>query len=128
MLTSEERRVAIDEMSALRRKYSKLDMPERLIRQFDSPPLSPADCVFAQTTTTISADLRTEIGPCQFGGNPDCSNCGCMASMGLAAIASAKVWGVIPVGALFQASMKIGQVFGPGSPLGPAPPELRILQ
>ena len=124
MLTSEERRRAINEMLVLRRKFPKLDMPERLIRQFDSPPSGPADCVFAQTTTTISADLRTEIGPCQFGGNPDCANCGCMASMGLAAIASAKVWGLIPVGALFRASMKIGQAFGPGS----IQPELRILQ
>jgi len=128
MLTGEERGRAIQEMLLLRRRYRKLDMPESLIQQFDSPPSGPSDCVFAQTTTTISADLRTEIGPCQFGGNPDCSNCGCMASMGLAAIASAKVWGVIPVGALFRASMKIGQIFGSGSPLGPAQPELRILQ
>src|SRR5208283_2888740 len=73
------------------------------------PPQSPQDCVFALTTQTFSADLKTRIVPCQFGGNPDCSSCGCMASMGLAAIAAHKLGGVIPVGALFKASIRIGQ-------------------
>jgi len=46
--------------------------------------------------------------PCQFGGNPDCSSCGCVASMGLAAIAAHKLGGIIPVGAIFKASVRIG--------------------
>ena len=112
ILTPDERNGAIDQMLALRRTYRKLDMPESLIRQFKAPPSGPADCVFAQTTTTISADLRTEIGPCQFGGNPDCSNCGCMASMGLAAVAAARIGGIVPVGAIFRASLKIGDRIG----------------
>ena len=36
---------------------------------------------FAQATACVSADLRTPITPCQFGGQPDCSSCGCMALM-----------------------------------------------
>ena len=51
------------------------------------PPASPDDCIFAQTTDCVSADLTTQITPCQFGGEPDCANCGCMASAGLAAVA-----------------------------------------
>jgi hypothetical protein len=90
--------------------FPKLDMPEVLIRQFASPPSSPNDCIFALTTATVSADLKTNITPCQFGGNPDCSSCGCMASMGLAAIGAHKIGGVIPVGALFRASVKIGRL------------------
>jgi hypothetical protein len=97
-------------MLALREQFPKLDMPAGLIRQFATPPPSPAECVFALTTQTLSADLKTKIAPCQFGGNPDCGSCGCIASMGLAAVAAHKLGGVIPVGAIFKASIKIGQL------------------
>ena len=128
MLTRVDRNRAIVDMLALRGRYPKLEMPERLIRQFESPPPSPANCVFALTTTTVSADLKTQITPCQFGGNPDCTSCGCMASMGLAAIASRRIAGLIPVGALFKASVKIGRLFGPSDPRSSAQQKLRILQ
>jgi sulfatase maturation enzyme AslB (radical SAM superfamily) len=110
ILQSDERSQAIADMLALRKQFPKLDMPEGMIRQFASPPRSPKDCVFALTTQTLSADLQTKIVPCQFGGNPDCSSCGCVASMGLAAIAAHKLGGIIPVGAIFKASIMIGQV------------------
>jgi len=84
ILSSEERARAIADLSELRKQYPKLDMPEAVIRQFSSTPQRPQDCVFALTTQTLSADLRTKITPCQFGGNPDCASCGCIASMGLA--------------------------------------------
>ena len=104
-----ERAQAIADMMHLRKLYPKLDMPEAVIRQFASPPRSPQDCVFALTTQTLSADLQTKITPCQFGGNPDCASCGCVASMGLAAIASHNLGGILPVGSIFKASIKIGQ-------------------
>jgi MoaA/NifB/PqqE/SkfB family radical SAM enzyme len=110
MLSAEERARAIVEMIALRKIYPKLDMPEVVIRQFSSPPEKPEDCVFALTTQTLSADLRTKITPCQFGGKPDCASCGCVASMGLASIASHKLGGVISVGSIFKASIRIGQI------------------
>jgi sulfatase maturation enzyme AslB (radical SAM superfamily) len=109
ILSPDERQRAITEMLQLRRQHAKLDMPELLIRQFASPPQSPQDCVFARTTRTLSADLETKITPCQFGGNPDCSSCGCIASMGLAAIAAHKLGGILPVGAIFRASIRIGE-------------------
>jgi MoaA/NifB/PqqE/SkfB family radical SAM enzyme len=109
ILTAEERARAIAEMLELRKEYPKLDMKEGLIRQFAQPPHSPEDCVFALTTQTLSADLHTKITPCQFGGTPDCASCGCMASMGLAAVAAHKFGGVIPVGPLFTASIKFGK-------------------
>jgi hypothetical protein len=123
-----ERRQAIADMSALRRSFPKLDMPEKLIQQFAAPPESPEDCVFAQTTQTLSADLKTKITPCQFGGNPDCKSCGCIASMGLAAVAEHKLAGIIPLGAIFQASIKIGR-FWANEPSEPpqARDELRVL-
>lgn len=110
ILSAAEREKAIADLLNLRKQYPKLDMPERLIQQFRTPPASPRDCVFAQTTTTISADLRTPITPCQFGGAPDCSSCGCIASMGLAMVAAHKLGGIIPVGMIFNASQKLGKV------------------
>ena len=65
--------------------------------------LDPQDCVFALTTQTLSADFKTKIVPCQFGGDPDCGSCGCIASMGLAAVAAHRLAGIIPVGAIFKA-------------------------
>jgi sulfatase maturation enzyme AslB (radical SAM superfamily) len=108
MLRPEERKRAIADMLALRKEFRKLDMPEGMIRQFATPPANPKECVFALTTQTVSADLKTKIVPCQFGGNPDCSSCGCVASMGLAAVAAHKLGGVIPVGPIFKASVRIG--------------------
>jgi len=110
MLQPHERLQAIADMLALRKAFPKLDMPEGMIRQFATPPRSPKECVFALTTQTLSADLKTKIVPCQFGGNPDCGSCGCVASMGLAAIAAHKLAGIIPVGAIFKASVRIGQI------------------
>ena len=109
ILSSAERARAIADMTQLQKQYRKLDMPDAVIRQFVSPPHSPKDCVFALTTLTLSADLRTKITPCQFGGNPDCTSCGCIASMGLASIAAHKLGGLLSVGTIFKASVKIGQ-------------------
>src|ERR1700691_6345972 len=97
-------------MTQLRTYSHKLDRTDAVIRQFASPPQSPRECVFALTTHTISADLKTKITPCQFGGNPNCSSCGCIASMGLAAVAAHKFGGLIPVGPVFKASLKIGEL------------------
>jgi sulfatase maturation enzyme AslB (radical SAM superfamily) len=125
ILQPEERTLVVQELTALRKLYAKLDMPEGMIRQFSSPPQSPADCVFALTTQTLSADLTTKITPCQFGGNPDCGSCGCIASMGLAAVAAHKIGGVIPVAAIFKGSIAIGKVLSGRSrhpvPVLPAP-------
>jgi len=89
--------------------YSKLQLPKAALEVYANPPSSPEDCIFAQATTSISANLKTAITPCQFGGVPDCSSCGCLASAGLAAIARHRVMGVIPVGKIFTGSVRIGQ-------------------
>ncbi|MFN0106276.1 MAG: radical SAM protein [Bryobacteraceae bacterium] len=129
ILTSEERQRAIAEMLELRKKYPKLDMPEGLIRQFATPPQSPEECVFALTTSVLSADLETKVTPCQYGGNPDCASCGCVASMGLAAVAAHKIRGVVPIGPIFQASIKIGQAWSKmTSEPSPPPSPLKVLR
>src|SRR5579871_978740 len=128
ILQPRERARAIADMLALRRQFPKLDMPEGLIRQFAMPPHSPQECVFALTTQTVSADLKTKIVPCQFGGTPDCGSCGCIASMGLAAVAAHKLGGIIPVGAIFKTSVRIGRARAKRSVPPPAVEEpLRVL-
>jgi sulfatase maturation enzyme AslB (radical SAM superfamily) len=109
MLTAEDRERVIAALMLLRRKHTKLRMPERLIKAYQSPPQSPAACVFAKTTTCISADFQHEIVPCQFGGNPDCASCGCMASAALKAVAQHRLPLGIPVGAIFEQSLRIGE-------------------
>jgi sulfatase maturation enzyme AslB (radical SAM superfamily) len=109
ILTAGERARAIEDMKQLRKEFPKLDMPEVVIGQFAHPPQNPEECIFAQTTQTLSADLETKITPCQFGGTPDCSSCGCYASMGLASVGAHKLGGVLAVGTIFKTSLKIGR-------------------
>lgn len=109
ILTAEQRSLVIADLQDLRIKYPKLDMPRSLIGEMVSPPRSPADCIFARTTATISADLKTRITPCQFGGEPDCTQCGCIASMALAAVGHYRVVGPLTAGHLFRASDRIGK-------------------
>jgi MoaA/NifB/PqqE/SkfB family radical SAM enzyme len=108
-LRPEDRVRVVNDLLALRLRYPKLFTPEGLLDVYRNPPASPEECVFAKTTACISADFNTRITPCQFGGAPDCNQCGCMASAGLAAVARHQLWGFIPIGALFNGSMKIGE-------------------
>lgn len=108
-LTPADRESVVAELLELRERFPKLDLPAGLLRAYLDPPDSPEDCVFAQTTETISADLTTVIEPCQFGGNPMCSECGCIASAGLSAVAKHTLPGGIRVGAIYERSLAIGR-------------------
>jgi organic radical activating enzyme len=108
-LSRADREHVVNDLMALRLRYPKLFAPKGLIEVYATPPESPEECVFAKTTRCISADFETRITPCQFGGTPDCSNCGCIASAGLAAVARHQLFGFIPVGAIFNGSLKLGQ-------------------
>lgn len=109
ILSPGQRVAVMNELRRLRPLYPKLDMHDIVIDEIATPPASPEECIFARTTETISADLKTQITPCQFGGDPDCSQCGCIASMGLAAVGHYKVLGGLTAGHLFMASDRIGR-------------------
>ncbi|KAA6457997.1 radical SAM protein [Acidobacteria bacterium AB60] len=111
ILTEAERATVITELNRLRIMFPKLEMPEKLVKELMRPPASPADCIFARTTEIISADLETRITPCQFGGEPDCSRCGCVASMALAAVGHHRVAGPLTAGHLFRASEHLGKAW-----------------
>ena len=129
ILTAEERRQVVAELLDLRQRFPKIDMPEGLIRQFSSPPHSPGECIFALTTQVLSADLQTKVTPCQYGGKPDCASCGCVASMGLAAVGAHRLGGIIPVGAIFRQSIRVGRAWSKlTSPPSPPQSPLNVLQ
>ncbi len=107
-LRPEDREKVVAALMVLRRKYPKLKMPEGMIKVYAQPPASPDDCVFSRTTTCISADFERQIVPCQFGGTPDCSNCGCIASAGLEALGRHRLPLGIRVGGLFDGSLRFG--------------------
>lgn len=108
LLPSDRERV-VAALMTLRRGYPKLRMPEGLIKVYAAPPSHPGECTFAQTTTCISADFERHITPCQFGGTPDCQQCGCIASAGLDAVSRHRLPGGVRVGALFEQSLRIGR-------------------
>lgn len=108
-LTADDRALIVAELRRVRHKFPKLQMFDGMLAVYTDPPDSPDNCIFAQTTECFSSDLDHRITPCQFGGNPDCSNCGCIASAGLEAIGRHRLKGGIPVGKIFHASMKVGQ-------------------
>jgi MoaA/NifB/PqqE/SkfB family radical SAM enzyme len=126
ILTPAERATAISDLLRLRQQYPKIDMPAGMIKEFAAPPSSPDKCVFALTTQTISADLKTRITPCQFGGDPDCSQCGCIASMGLSAVGNYRLGGFFPVRHIFYTSVRIGRAFARPPSVEP-PSALRVL-
>jgi hypothetical protein len=75
---------------------------------YQNPPASPAACIFARTTANYTADLQTRITPCQFGGKPDCTQCGCIASAGLQAVGEHRLAGLVPLRSIFKASEAVG--------------------
>jgi MoaA/NifB/PqqE/SkfB family radical SAM enzyme len=127
-LSPADRTTVVAELRRLRTQIPKFQMLDGMLNVYANPPASPDDCVFAKTTECLSSDLERRITPCQLGGNPDCSNCGCVASAGLEAIGRHKVKGLIPVGRIFTASLKVGQAVravrdfaGPTTPAQAAP-------
>jgi MoaA/NifB/PqqE/SkfB family radical SAM enzyme len=108
-LQPEDRERVVAALMALRSRYPKLKMPKGMIDVYMEPPNDPGECIFAQTTTCISADFQRHIAPCQFGGTPDCANCGCIASAGLGAVGRHRLPGGIRVGAIFESSLALGR-------------------
>ena len=107
-LTTADRERVAQELPQLRRAYPKLLLPEEMARAFVNPPRDPEDCLFSKMSMNYSADLRTHVEPCVFGGTPDCSQCGCSISSALHWIRDVKIVGPLKVGHLVQGSLNVG--------------------
>lgn len=108
MLTPAMRQRAASELGRLHETIPKIRVNDAILKAFLSPPSSPDECVFARVTKTVSADLKTIVTPCQLGGNPDCSQCGCLGSMGLHAVADYPFPLGFRIRPIFNASDAIG--------------------
>ncbi len=108
MLTSEDREVLARQLPTLKRQYSKLLMTEGMARAFVHPPSNPADCLFSKMSANYSADLQSRVEPCVFGGEPDCSQCGCAISGALHWIRTIKVAGPLRVDHFVRGSIGVG--------------------
>jgi MoaA/NifB/PqqE/SkfB family radical SAM enzyme len=108
ILTPADRALVVDELRAIAPRFPKLLARKGLLDVYAQPPTSPDECIFARTTACFSADLTKAITPCQFGGQPDCSQCGCVASAGLAAVARHRLPGGLEVGKIFFLSQRVG--------------------
>lgn len=110
-LTPEDRKNVVAELLRLKEIYPKFQMTKGTIRAYKTPPNTPEECTFAKITTCISADLKRPITPCQFGGKPDCKNCGCIASAGLNSLAEYKLpGGLLSIGSIFESSLHVGSL------------------
>ena len=110
MLRPDDRERVVAEIVGLQAGEPKLhDMIPAVTRGYLQPPQNPDECIFAKTTACVSADLKHPITPCQYGGDPDCTQCGCMASVGLNALGAHRLGGVLPLRKIFQGSFRVGE-------------------
>jgi hypothetical protein len=108
ILSPEMRRKAVSVLSSLAPRYRKLVLNRYILDAYLAPPRSPSECIFATITECRSPDLETIVSPCQFGGTPDCAQCGCLGSIGLHAVGARRLAGV-RLGTIFKASHRVGQ-------------------
>jgi organic radical activating enzyme len=107
-LSAAQRRQVAHELPRLRGLYRKLLTPQGYAQALLHPPASPAECGFSRLSKNFSADLKTHVEPCVFGGDPDCSQCGCSASAATHWISGIRLIGPLKARHLLHASMRIG--------------------
>lgn len=107
-LSPEERKCVGRELTRLALSHPKLLMNRGIAASFANPPKGPGECLFSKMSTNYSADLKTLVEPCVFGGTPDCSECGCAISVGLHWIRTLSVAGPLKVDHFVQGSVGIG--------------------
>ncbi|HKS74165.1 MAG TPA: radical SAM protein [Terriglobales bacterium] len=107
-LTQADREKIARELPEVQRRHPKFLMGTGMALALLSPPAHPGKCVFSRMSTNYSADLRSRVEPCVFGGNPDCSQCGCMATTAVRFVEEYKLFGPLKAGHLVNASVAIG--------------------
>jgi hypothetical protein len=112
ILTCADRHFLAEELSRVKARHPKLLMNEGLARAIIQPPANPGQCMFARMSTNYSADLKTRVEPCIFGGDPDCSQCGCAISSGLHWVKSVRVARYVKVEDIALTSAAIGRFAG----------------
>ena len=112
MLTRAQREAAATDLLRARQRYPKLLMNTGIADAIRLPPVSPSACMFSRMSTNYSADLITRVEPCIFGGDPDCSQCGCAISSGLHWLKEIRLAGPLKVEHVALSSAAIGSAIG----------------
>jgi sulfatase maturation enzyme AslB (radical SAM superfamily) len=107
-LTQADRETIAATLPQVQKRYPKLLMGPGMAKALLSPPANPSACTFSKMSNNYSADLETRVEPCVFGGTPDCSQCGCMATTGIRYVEETKLFGPLKAGHLVNASVNIG--------------------
>ncbi len=110
MLRPDDRARLVRHMATWREKFPKLLISEGYAQAVAAPPRNPDECMFSKMSTNYSADLKSRVEPCIFGGNPDCTQCGCAVSIGFHWLRTIKVAGPVKVGHFVNSSVAIGSV------------------
>jgi len=110
MLRPEDRHTVAERLVPLRQRYPKLLINEGIAQALLDPPHSPQECLFSLVSANYSADLRTRVEPCVFGGQPDCRQCGCTFSAGLHWAQNVRIAGPFKIKHLLQGSMAVGKL------------------
>jgi organic radical activating enzyme len=110
MLTSAQRQALIPDLIRLSERYPALLMTPGIAQALAAPPANPDQCVFSRVSVNYSADLRTKVQPCFFGGEPDCRQCGCAVTAGLHWIGGKRLLGPIRLKHLMESSIAIGNL------------------
>ena len=110
MLSAADRERVARELPALGRRYPKLLFTEGVARALLHPPTDPGDCLFSKMSVNYSADLRTLVEPCIFGGSPDCSQCGCSATSAFHSMRQFPLLGPVKIGHFVAASIAVGRM------------------
>ncbi|MGA7110532.1 MAG: radical SAM protein [Terracidiphilus sp.] len=107
-LSPSQRAFVASELPRLRAQFPKLLTPSGYGQALLHPPESPKSCGFSRLSKNYSADFRTQVEPCVFGGDPDCSQCGCSASAATHWISEIRLAGPLKAKHLLHGSMAIG--------------------
>ena len=110
MLTREDRLALVDQLLCLKERFPKFLINDGIASAFLKPPQTPNECLFSKMSTNYTADLETRIEPCVLGGAPDCTHCGCVASVGWHWVNSVGVAGALKIGHVVRASMAVGHI------------------
>ncbi len=108
-LTEENREELGTYFSSVAGRYPKLTMHEGLMDAFLRPPESPSTCLFSKLSVNYTADLKTRVEPCVFGGEPNCAECGCSMSMGMHWMGDIRVAGPLRARHLINGSLAVGR-------------------
>ena len=112
ILTPEMRQRAVSVLSSLAPRYRKLVLNDDILKAYLNPPRNPSECIFANITHCLSPDLEAVVSPCQFGGNPNCGECGCLGSIAMHAVGARRLPIGVKIGSIFKASHRVGRWVG----------------